>query len=213
MTSRFVRAGAALVLTVLIGGAAMADVTDVQKGVYATLLFDSGATLSLQARNVSNNANADTVTFGPISAGQSYTLANQYVQISYTSNFNNYRIVTYTDNGYHDSVTFWGALIGNDTSHKAPIKWWVADDTPGFLAFNSSTADTYTWYKDKGDSDYVTAANSGYTTITYGAGGGYNNLANGTPASSPIVEYIGALTAGIAPDAYHTTLRFDLLHF
>jgi hypothetical protein len=197
--------------TVVVVPGVSAQSLDGSGSVPASLVFEAGTSLALSVRNISNGAVTDTVTFGPVTAGQSHALANQYIQISYSSNFANYKIFTYTDNGYSDG-TFWGALVGNDTSHKAAIKWYVADDTSGALAFNASTADTYTWYKDQGDPDWDTAHNGGYTTITYGAGGGFNNLANGTPASSPIVEYVGAMTAGLVPDVYKTRIYYDLVH-
>lgn len=213
MNTHFVRPLAALALAVLVSGAARADVLDVQRGVGALLVFEAGTSLSIQARNISNNQAYDTITFGPITAGQAHTLANQYVELAYSSNYSNYKILTYTNNGYSDGTNFYGALIGSDTTRKAALKWWVANDTSGYLPFSASTADTYTWFKDRGDPDWITASNGGYTTISYGAGGGFNNLANGTPASSPIVQYVGAMTAGIVPDVYRTTIRYDLVHF
>ncbi len=212
MVSHTVRGLAALVVCSVLASPAFSDVTDAAKGVPASLVFDAGTSLSLQARNISNNQAADTVTFGPITAGQAHTLANQYIEIAYSSNYSNYKITTYTDNGYSDGTNFYGALIGSDTTRKAAIKWLVADDTSGALPFDASTADTWTWYKDKGDPDWVTASGGGYTTVTYGSGGGFNNLANGLPAASPIVQYVGAMTSGIVPDNYKSTIRFDLVH-
>ncbi len=185
---------------------------DDQDTLVASLNVSGLASISLQAKNVSDNANASSVGFTLPAPGETLVLAQQYVQVAYQTNFDNWSIKTFTNSGRtSDGVNFWGALIGTDTNYKMYIRWKVTDivATP---ALNSGNWGDWTLYKDVADPDYDYA--SGYINIANGGAwdGGWAKLADGTNCASPINVYPAGSTLGLPPGTYQNVLTFDLIH-
>ncbi len=187
---------------------------DVTRSVPASLSFAAVTTLDLQVRLRSDNTLADTLTF-PYTGTEAYVLSDQYIRVAYASTYSNWKIVTYTSNlattdPLHNN---WGAMVGTDTNNRVALMWKAfADTVSGAPAWDGTAADTWMYFKDTGDSDYVGAADGGYTTTFYGSGSAWASVYHGAPDVSPSAVYVGALTGGLVPDVYATRLNFDLLH-
>ncbi len=185
---------------------------DSSDSVAASLTVLGSASLALQPRNVSNNASASSLSFSLPAPGETLTLGNQYVEVAWSTNYDNWKIKTYTDNLQPSSPTdYWGALIGPDTAYRVYLRWQVKDDavTP---ALNSGTWNNWTLVKDKADPDYD--YNSGYINVAQGGtwDGGWAQLGDGSPCASPVNVYVAGTTNGLPPGVYRTSMVFDLLH-
>ncbi len=189
-----------------------ADAADVTRSVPARLSFAPAASMSVTVRNVSNDAPADTITF-PYDGSQAYLLSPQYISLNYQSNYANWKIITYTANRATTDPNNqnWGALVGTDSNNRIPLMWHAYTETQaGGPSWDGTPADTWMYFKDTGDSDYLTVG--GYTTVVYGSGLSSSTIYYGAPENAPTAFYIGAVTTGVIPDEYSTAIRFDLLH-
>jgi len=183
------------------------------------------ATLSVQARNVSDNSGVPSIDFGQVNPGTKLVIPGQYIEIDYQSDQSLWFIDIYTDNtNWKGGGCQRGGLVTDDGKQRAPLMWRVYDGVqPGGVPFNATT--DWAWLKDKSDLDdpdttqydesWVRGFNDGYVNICYG-GAGYTNLADfpskGRLANSPIYVYLGGLL-GSAPDGeYSTVISFDLYH-
>jgi hypothetical protein len=185
-------------------------------------------TLSVQAKNVSNDSNFASIDFGQLIPDTKFGTPGQYIEIDYESDQSLWFIDIYTDNtnwsggGYQR-----GGLITADGKQRAPLLWRVYDNVQtGGVPFN--TTDDWAWLKDKGDLDdpdttqydesWVSAFSGGYVNICYG-GPGYANLSpypndppDLRPGSSPIYVYLGGLFESAGAGEYSTIISFDLYH-
>ncbi len=187
------------------------------------------ATLSIQARNVSDNSPRDRIDFGQVTPGTQLGTPGQYIEIGYQSDESLWFIDIYTDNTNWNGGGYQrGGLVTADGRQRAPLMWRVYDDVqPGGVPFNAT--DDWAWLKDKGDmadldprydESWAGAFDGGYVNICYG-GAGYTNLApypntNPSPdvrsASSPIYVYLGGLFGSAGAGDYSTIISFDLYH-
>lgn len=186
------------------------------------------ATLSVQAKKVSDDSDSALIGFGQLTPGTKLAVPGQYIEIDYESDQSLWFINIYTDNtnwsggGYQR-----GGLITTDGKQKVPLLWRVYDNVQtGGVPFN--TTDDWAWLKDKGDLDdsnttqydesWVGAFSGGYVNICYG-GPGYANLSpypnappDVRPGSSPIHVYLGGLFGTAGAGEYSTIISFDLYH-
>lgn len=189
-----------------------AHAADVTRSVPARLSFAPSASMSVQVRNIADNAATDTITFA-YTGTQPHVLSSQYISLAYASNYSNWKINTYTANRAtrDPNNANWGALVGSDTNNRIPLMWHAYPDTiAGGPTWNGTAADTWMYFKDTGDSDFATIG--GYITVVYGSGNSWSNIYYGVPEVTPTAFYIGAITSAVVPDEYATAIRFDLLH-
>jgi hypothetical protein len=185
---------------------------DDQDTVYAVLNVAGSASLSIQPKNVSDNANSSNMSFNLPAPGETLALSNQYMEITFNTNFDNWKIKTRTNSGQTpDGSNFWGALVGPDTNYKVYLRWKVAD-VHAVPALTSGNWNTWTLYKDPADPDYD--YNSNYINIANGGSwdGGWAQLPDGTPCTSPVYVYVAGNTPGAPPGTYQNQLYFDLIH-
>ncbi len=193
---------------------------DAVASVPATMTIGASTIFSLQAKNVSNHANAETIVFGPTPNSDGTIAAQQYIELGCGSNYANWRVRAYTQNRTTTDTqnANWGALIGSNPANRVPLLWQV-HDTPVAggpeLSNDAIFVDgAWTWFKDTGDSDYVSAAGGGYTEVVVGLTP--DIILKGQPGgmgSTPLAIYLGAYKNGApAPDAYSTRLYFELIH-
>lgn len=223
---RIVAAGLALALALgSFAVSAQADAWWTQKDATAnvpvTFNLAAGTSLSLVAKTVSSGAISEsgvTFTYAP---GQDWTVANEYVEMTVSSNYGSWTVATYTDNGCTSSDTTigWGALIGTDTDNRIPLVWKASDDYNSSVVVIDDTRvanSEWIWYIDKGNYDYAKIAadtQTMYTTVLFGEPGELNlNFGFGSDVTSPVAFYVAAATKNVVPDQYSTKLYFDLLH-
>ena len=185
-------------------------------------------TLSVQAKNVSDDSDAPSIDFGQLDPDTNLDTPDQYIEIDYESDQSLWFINIYTDNtnwsggGYQR-----GGLVTGDGKQRAPLLWRVYNDVQiGGVVF--STITDWAWFKDRGDWDdpnttqydesWVSAFSDGYVNICYG-GPSYTNLSpypndppDLRPASSPIYVYLGGLFGSAGAGEYSTIISFDLYH-
>ena len=135
------------------------------------------ATLSVQAKNVSDNNPADEIDFGQLTPDTKLTAPGQYIEIDYESDQSLWFINIYTDNtdwsGEGDQR---GGLITADGKQRAPLLWQIYDESQtGGVVFSTTT--DWAWLKDKGDLDipstpddesWAGAFSDDYVNICYG---------------------------------------------
>lgn len=200
-------------LVALCAVAAQADLDD-QDSVVASLQVNGLATLSLQPKNISDNANASGVSFTLPNPGETLVLAQQYVEISYSTNFDNWKIKTYTNNGIPaDGSSYYGALIhGTDTAYKMYVHWQVKDTvtTPSLTPGN--WWDPWAGYMDVNDPGFD--ENSNELQVAYGGtwDGGWAKMRDGSNCASPINLYMAGSATGLKPGSYTAKIYFDLVH-
>jgi len=184
-------------------------------------------TLSVQARNVSDNSDVLSIDFGQLTPDTKLVTPGQYIEVNYESDQSLWFIDIYTDNtNWSGGGSQRGGLITTDGKQRAPLMWRVYDDIQQTGVIFSTTTD-WAWLKDKGDmadpdpqydEGWARAFNDGYVNICYG-GAGYTNLApypndrpDVRPASSPICVYLGGLFGSTGAGEYSTIISFDLYH-
>ena len=198
-------------------------------GVSATLGISD--TLTVQAKNISDNGSVTSVAFGSVTNAR--VVAPQYVEIDVGSNRNSWELAIYTDNfATAPDTTTWGTqyggLIGSNTAgNRAPMLWETYDAywTPG----PGVGEEAWTHVKDKYDIDTGTNTTSwagsvsdGYVNIAFG-GPDYTNII--TPndghseteikaATSPIAVYLNGEFTSAGADNYAATkgICFDLYY-
>jgi len=194
----------------------------------STVSYGQG-TLSVQAKNTSNNSNANSVDFGQVPPETELGIPGQYIEIDYESDQSLWFIDIYTDNTNWNGGGYQrGGLVSSDGKQRVPLMWRVYDDVqPGGVVFSTTT--DWAWLKDKGDQDipntpndesWAKAFSDSYVNICYG-GVGYTNLSpypntNPSPdvrhATSPIYVYLGGLFGSAGTGDYSTIISFDLYH-
>ena len=206
------------VCAINVGNAECADATS-SVGVSATVL---GATLTTQAKNVSDNQPAVEVGFGSVSASTTYATPSAYIEVAYNANEINWALEIYTNNtGWTGSPTGdRGGLIGQvNTNSRVPMLWQVYDGAQAshpVLSQSEVDAGNWTWVKDKGDSDWV--ASQDYRRVL--AGNATHTWLKGFPGGngptsdiSPVALYLGGKFEGNPADSYSTTVVLDIYHW
>ena len=193
-------------------------------GVSATLGISD--TLTVQAKNISDNGSVTSVAFGSVTNAR--VVAPQYVEINVGSNRNNWELDIYTDNfATAPSTTTWGTqyggLIGATAGNCAPMLWETYDST---VSTPNTTEGAWTWFKDKHDTgDYPwleDGVQSGYVNIAFGGPDSMTiisptvdkNMAVMQQATSPIVVYLNGKFTSSPADSYTATngIGFDLYY-
>jgi len=194
-------------------------------GVSATVGISD--TLTLQAKNISDDSNADSIAFG--SVANQRVLAPQYVEVNVGSNRNNWELAIYTDNfATAPDTTTWGTqyggLIGATAGNRAPMLWETYDEKQATTPATDEGA--WTWFKDKHDTgDYPwleDGVQSGYVNIAFGGPDSMtiisptddHTMAVMQEATSPIVVYINGEFTSAPADSYTATngIGFDLYY-
>jgi len=184
--------------------------------------------LSVQAKNVSDDNPSPKIDFGQVPSGTELGTPGQYVELGYASNESLWFIDIYTNNSNWTGGGYQrGGLVTSDGKQRVPLMWRVYDNIQaGGVAFSTTT--DWAWLKDKGDLDDPNtsqydeswAGAGSYVNICYG-GVGYTNLSpypNTNPppdvrsASSPIYVYLGGLFGSGGNGEYSTIISFDLYH-
>jgi len=200
----------------------------------ASAAMGAVTSLSAQAKNISDNANATAVNFGTINV-LTNKLGPQYVLITVQSNVlgstGAWELETYTNNfAAQPSTTTWGYQYGGmvdtgaDGGHRVPMVWQAYRST---TTVTDPPADLSNWMylKDKKDIDipgtvknesWATAHSEGYTNIAYGGVGYLMVVEPGTTGvldtNNSFAIYLGGQFGVAASDTYSTTLNFDLYH-
>lgn len=198
-------------LAVFVASPAHATLDD-QESVPMSLTVMGSASLSIQPKNVSNNAPASSLAFALPAPGETLSLSSQYVEVSFNTNFDNWKIKTYTSSGRSsDGINYWGALIGPDTAYKMYLRWKISD-TVATPALTSGNWNSWTLYKDPADPDWD--YNSNYLNIAAGGAwdGGWAQLPNGSSCSSPIDLYVAGSAASLVPGTYQNRMYLDFIH-
>jgi hypothetical protein len=187
------------------------------------------ATLSVKAKNISDNSDTASIDFGQLTPDTKLSAPGQYIEVNYESHESLWFIDIYTNNtnwnvkdGYQR-----GGLVTADGKQRVPLMWRIYDDVqPEGVAFSTTTE--WAWLKDKGDLDDPNiaeydeswAGSFNYVNICYG-GPSDTNLSpypNTNPpsgvrlASSPIYVYLGGLFGSAGAGEYSTVISFDLYH-
>jgi len=199
----------------------------------------SVTSLSAQAKNISDNANATEVSFGTVTV-LTNKLAGQYVWITVRSNVlgstGAWELEIYTRNfTTAPSTTTWGyqygGLKGSVAGHRVPLVWKVycsthtVGDPPANLA-------NWMFVKDRWDLDipgtpddeswgnaHQDANGNSYTNIAYGGPDYMMVIEPGTGLTGGVLDtdntfavYLGGQFSVAASDVYSTIVRFDLYH-
>jgi hypothetical protein len=145
------------------------------------------ATLTIAIKNVANNAAATAISW-TAAAGQSWTTANQYIQLNTALTIAGAGIQTYTDNLAADASPKYTGLISSYTQTPAglvsavgtstgtatlPLAWEIVNSTAGVNGAvepnaGSSSPNSYAWfyYEDKSQ---VAVPTSSAAVFTNGA--------------------------------------------
>jgi len=215
-----------LILVLLLGvGISLAGV-DRTAGVSATATVGSSTSLSVQAKNISNNASVSSISFGVVSATNK--LAPQYVEIQVASNFGSWELEIYTDNfSSPPNTNIWGyqygGMTGNTAGNRVPMVWQAYRTTTS-VSDPPTSLSGWTYVKDQSDLDipgtpsdesWATAHSDGYTNIAFG-GPDYLMVVepNGSVLDSDnkLMVYVGGLFGSASADSYSTTVGIDLYH-
>jgi hypothetical protein len=199
----------------------IAECADATSSVSVSATVLASATLTTQAKNVSDDQPVSGIGFGNVAGSAIYAVPTAYIEIAYNSGETNWALEVYTNN------TNWtggsgdrGGLIGqNNTNIRAPLLWQAHDDSiTSHPALNQTEVDAghWTWVKDKGDPDWATSSDyrqvlSGNIDHTWLHG--YPGGNGQTSAVSPVAVYLGGKFDGKPVDAYSTTIVLDLYHW
>jgi len=188
------------------------------------------ATLSVQAKRISDNGDVFSIDFGSLPADTANRLAPHYVEIDVGSNYGVWELEIYTDNfTTQPDTSKWGYQyggmidIGKDDGHRVSMVWQAYRTTTA-VSDPPSDLSGWTYLKDKKDVDIPgtgpdeswASAHGSYTNIAYG-GPDYVMVVepgtNGVPdTDNKLVVYLGGLFGSAAADTYSTVICFDLYH-
>jgi len=219
-----------LTLVLLLAGLGTSlAVVDKTGSVPATATVGASTSLSIQAKNISDNASVSSVSFGTLTGTLGNKRAPQYVEVQVTSNYGGWELEIYTNNFTSPPDTgIWGYQYGGmkgTTAGNRVAMGWQAYRVTTSVSDPPSDLTGWTYVKDKRDLDipgtspdesWGTAHSQGYTNIAYG-GPGYMNVVEpgttGVPDSdNKLMVYLGGLFGSAAADTYSTTIGFDLYH-
>ncbi len=208
------------------------DTVDLTEGI--TLDATVGAVTGLTVVDETDGDGA--VPFGSIT--EEFQIADEYIEVTAVSNYGSWGVETYTDNfATQPDTTTWGfaygGLIDAGNETKIPLGWSAYDTAGCDTAANpgeTSPANRWTYVKDKRDVDDPSTTGEDEDE-SWGARGGYCNIAWGVPGNSYVVNPLGAgdpiytdpmndnnlyfylETAALAvPGSYSSTIYFDLYH-
>lgn len=186
------------------------------------------ATLTVQAKRISNNVNVSSITFGSLQGGTKNKLAPHYVEVEVDGDYGVWELEIYTDNfSTQPDTNIWGyqygGMIGTTLGNRTPMIWQAyraitsVSDPPANL-------DGWTYIKDKKDIDVPgttpdeswVAAHGSYTNIAYGGPGYLNVVEPGTTGvedtDNKFVVYLGGFFGSAGAGEYSTIISFDLYH-
>jgi len=187
------------------------------------------ATLSVQAKRISDNGNDSSIDFGSLPGGTRNKLARHYVEVEIDGVSGDWELEIYTDDFETppDTTTWgyqYGGMKGSSPGNRVPMVWqaWRSTRTVTDPPENLSG---WTYVKDKNDLDipgttadesWTRAHIDGYTNVAYGGPGYFNVIEPGTTGvgddDSRFAVYLGGLFGPAATDTYSTIISFDLYH-
>jgi len=203
----------------------------------ATILITMGASticygqasLSVQAKRISDNGDVFSIAFGSLSPDTKNKLAPHYVEVEVDGDYGVWELEIYTDNftTQPDTATWgyqYGGLKGMSAGNRVPMVWQAYGTTTG-VSDPPSDLSGWTYLKDKKDVDipgtapnesWNTAHNEGYTNIAYGGPGYLKVVEPGTTGvedtDNKFVVYLGGLFGSAEAGEYSTIISFDLYH-
>ena len=187
----------------------------------------SASSLEVSAKNIVDNSTAAAMSFDTTYPIDNYKLADQYIEVIFSSTKPVWQIDVYTDNfEVSPDTEKWGYQYGgliNSSFKKGyllPLGWKVFDSTPVSPSPGDPCTENNGWFyiKDKsdvddpeapGDQSWEYAQQQGYTVIVSG-GIDYANLRDGIPCSSPVYLYIEGLFECVPAGDYEGTIWLDL---
>ncbi|MBL7156758.1 MAG: hypothetical protein ISS92_01205, partial [Candidatus Omnitrophica bacterium] len=189
----------------------------------------SGFTLEVIPRFVSNNSRATGMSFDN-NPGNEYAPANQYIEVKYGVDAENWKIWIYTNNTNGDPQYLgdqFNGLMTADGRHRVPLLWRVYPDVQAGGVPCRNHSDIYsgsnlTWnyVKDKNDGDWDSANQTGqeYSVTCYGS---YTwahlaavppGLGERDPVDSTYRVYLGGVFKNASAGEYSASIYFDLTH-
>ncbi|OGS19245.1 MAG: hypothetical protein A2219_08700 [Elusimicrobia bacterium RIFOXYA2_FULL_50_26] len=180
------------------------------------------ASLEVTARNIADNQQAYSISFGTITGAASFINAEQYIElnmVAYTD-VPLWQMDIYTDNGSGQPGHQKGGLINvANNNGRLPLSWKVSTTNAPSLSGNPNNAGMgWYWLKDKNDIDIPgtsaneswSAAQAGrYTTVCYG---GVNKayLNDGAVAPSSLNVFVQGDFTDVPAGEYRGTIWFEM---
>ncbi|MDI6641779.1 MAG: gliding motility-associated C-terminal domain-containing protein, partial [Elusimicrobiota bacterium] len=195
--------------------------------LFATYIY--AGELQIKPKNISDSQDASSLYFTTVSNGETYKLAEQYLEVIYKSTRPVWQIDIYTNNKTAETGSQKGGLLNTTTTTaRLPLGWKVFSDkqtSPPTAGNPSEASSGWYWLKDKNDKDmpetdnndesWTKAQKDGYTRIIYGGiyeGENYSCLPDGTLCSSPVYVYIEGIFDSVPSGDYSSTIWFDLCY-
>jgi hypothetical protein len=139
----------------------------------AGISYASDSNWNWNVRNVADNSLSETIDFDTIQAGDTYKLANQYIELNYQLD---------------EDITLWKMEVAGEfkntsaPDYKMPLAWRVYNTKPGSVTPGNPESDiSWNWMYGS-DSENAIQLMSGTTA--------YAKLADGTDCSFPLYIYI-----------------------
>jgi len=154
-----------------------AQTIDVSTGVPAFATLEAYTSISVKVRDRLSHVLKSSVTWGTVSSGVNYALADDYIELNSTSNYSNWTIDIYTENvpdvstDTANGVYECAGLINTDATAgttdfvRIPLLWIISHSTLTTVntgdasvqntIYGSTTSVSSGWYyiKDKADQD------------------------------------------------------------
>ena len=187
------------------------------------------ATLTVQAKRISNNVNVSSITFGSLQGGTKNKLAPHYVEVEVDGDYGVWELEIYTDNfSTQPDTNIWGyqygGMKGSTAGNRTGMVWQAYRATTS-VSDPPVALTGWTYLKDKkdvddpvapGDQSWTSAHADGYTNIAYGGPGYLNVVEPGTTGvedtDNKFVVYLGGLFGSAGAGEYSTIISFDLYH-